>query len=366
MFTYIRKKIDLKLILILAGFYAISLVLSFMKAAYFKFNDVSYQNIGWKNLIINHFVVDYFAMMFFIIFAAITTKVMMDKKLSLLSIIPVHFILSLSIGFYLYFSSILFFVSIGRFSLSQINIPMHINGIIESLDKNFLLYFIMVLIIYTYYFIKKNREVENEKTLISAQLSRAKLNLLQSNLQPHFLFNTLNSISALVDINQKQAQNTIADLGDLLRELLDIGDENLITLQQELDMLVKYINIIEVRFSDHFTFTSEIDDDLLKANFPSLLLQPIIENSIKHGYYYNTTNLEVDLSIEKEGNRILISISNNGKLLEEDFQLSKTNIGIRNTIERLKTIYDNDFQYSMQNKKDKKGVITHISIPYLH
>jgi len=224
----------------------------------------------------------------------------------------------------------------------------------------------MVLIIYTYYFIKKNQEVENEKTLISAQLSRAKLNLLKSNLQPHFLFNTLNSISALIDINKSQAQNTIADLGNLLRELLDTGNKNLITLEQELNMLVKYINIIEVRFSDHFTFTSEIDDSLLNAKFPSLLLQPIIENSIKHGYDYNTTDLEVDLSIENDGKNILISISNNGKMLEQNFKLSETNIGIRNTLERLKTIYNNDFQYFMKNKKDNKGVITHISIPYIH
>ena len=66
MITYLKKKIDLKLILILAGFYAITLALSFMKAAYFKFNGISYKTIGWKNLIINHFVVDYFAMMIFI------------------------------------------------------------------------------------------------------------------------------------------------------------------------------------------------------------------------------------------------------------------------------------------------------------
>ena len=94
-------------------------------------------------------------------------------------------------------------------------------------------------------------------------------------------------------------------------------------------------------------------------------MQPIIENSIKHGYDYNTTNLEVDLSIEKENDCILISISNNGKLLESNFKLTEKNIGITNTIERLKTIYNNDFKYYMRNKKDGKGFITHISIPYI-
>ena len=365
MITQVIKKFDLKLILILSGFYAITLTISFVKVAYFKFYDLAYKSIGWKSLIIDHFVVDYFAVMTFIIFAAIATKIMIDKKIKLISIVAIHSLLSLSIGFFIYFGSIIFFVLIGRFSLSQINITTHINGIIRSLDVNFLIYFIMVLIIYTYYYVKKNQEVEIEKALIKSQLSNAKLNLLKSNLQPHFLFNTLNSISALVDIDKSQAQNTIADLGNLLRELLDTGNKNLITLEQELNILVKYINIIEVRFSDHFTFTSEIDDSLLKANFPSLLLQPIIENSIKHGYDYENTDLEVDLSIEKEDDRILISISNNGKILEKNFKLAKTNIGIKNTLERLKTIYNNDFQYYMKNKKDKSGIITHISIPYI-
>jgi LytS/YehU family sensor histidine kinase len=223
----------------------------------------------------------------------------------------------------------------------------------------------MVLIIYTFYYIKKNKEVEIETAIIKTQLTNAKLNLLKSNLQPHFLFNTLNSISALVDINKKQAQNTIADLGHLLRELLDIGNKNLINLEQELNMLVRYINIIEVRFSDHFLFTSDIDDELLNSSFPSLLLQPIIENSIKHGYDYEITDLEVHLSIEKENDRILISISNNGKMLEKEFTLSEKNIGIKNTIERLKTTYNNDYQFLMKNKNNKSGIITHISIPYI-
>ena len=365
MTNFLNKKLDLKLILILASFYAVTLFISFAKTAYFKFYELAYQTISWKNLIIDHFLVDYIAVMIYLIFAAYATKIMIAKKYKLSTILMIHFLLSLLLGFFIYFGSILFFVAIGRFSFTDINIPLHINGIIKSLDINFLLYFIMVLIIYTYYFIKKSNQAEFEKALIKSQLGNAKLNLLKSNLQPHFLFNTLNSISSLVDSNKKQAQNTIADLGNLLRELLDIGNKNLITLQQELNMLVKYINIIEVRFSDHFSFNAEIDDDLLTTEFPSLLLQPIIENSIKHGYDYEITDLEVILSIEKSNDRVLISISNNGKSLDQNFKLTEKNIGIKNTLERLKTIYNNDFQFYMRNKKDSNGIITHISIPYI-
>jgi two-component system LytT family sensor kinase len=365
MITHFLKKTDLKLILILAGFYAVTLSISFIKAAYLKNSNLYYQETSWADLFFNYFVVDYFAVMFFVSFAANITKKMIVKKIKIKHIVLTHFFLSLTLGFFIYLISVLYFVVIGKFTVSQIDISLHIGEIIKTMDLHFLLYFIMVSIIYSYYFIIENKKNEIENNLIKSQLTNAKLNLLKSNLQPHFLFNTLNSISALVDISKTQAQNTIADLGNLLRELLDTGNENLITLEQELNILVKYINIIEVRFSDHFTFTSEIDDALLKAYFPSLLLQPIIENSIKHGYDYNTTDLEVNLSIEREDERILISISNNGKILEKNFKLTKTNIGIKNTLERLKTTYNNDFQYYMKNKKDESGIITHISIPYI-
>jgi sensor histidine kinase YesM len=365
MLEFLRKKIDFKLFSILAGFYAITLGLIFFKTSILKYSESHYEDTSWSDLFFNYFVVDYFVVMLFISFAAYLTKLMIFKKIKTVFIIFIHFFLSLSLGFFIYIISVLYFVLIGKFTVDEIDISLHIDGIVRTMDVNFLLYFIMVSIIYSYYFIIENKKNEIEKNLIKSQLSSAKLNLLKSNLQPHFLFNTLNSISSLVDSNKKQAQNTIADLGNLLRELLDTSNKTLIPLEQELNILVKYINIIEVRFSDHFTFTSDIDESLLKTPFPSFLLQPIIENSIKHGYDYDTTDLEVFLSIEKSEERILISISNNGKTLGENFKLSKNNIGIKNTLERLKTIYNNDFQYYMKNKKNNDGIITHISIPYI-
>ena len=365
MIQYFKKKIDSKLVLILATFYAVTLSISFAKKSYFKFNGLEYTKTSWSDLFINYFILDYIVIMIFISLATLTTKMLIDKKLNWKLILVIHFSLSISLSFFINIVSALFLITIGKLSFSQIKVYDYLNAIMQVLDVNFLSYFSMVLIIYTFYYIKKNKEVEIEATIIKTQLTSAKLNLLKSNLQPHFLFNTLNSISALVDINKKQAQNTIADLGHLLRELLDVGNKNLISLQQELDMLVRYINIIEVRFSDHFLFTSDIDDELLDCSVLSLLLQPIIENSIKHGYDYETTDLEVHLSIEKENDRILILISNNGKLLEKDFALSEKNIGIKNTLERLKTTYNNDYQYLMKNKSDKSGVITYISIPYI-
>lgn len=363
---FLKKRIPAKLFFLIALFYGITLIISFTKYAYFKYKGYHYNDISWFDFFIEHFVIEYISVMVFAVFALLSTRYMIYKKIHLKYILLIHFSFSLFIGFFIYIGSTISLLIIGEYDLSQITFLDYLNDVLQDLDVNFLVYLTMILIIYSYYYVKKIEKIQIEKTSIKIQLSNAKLRLLKNNLQPHFLFNTLNSISALVDINKTQAQNTIADLANLLRELLDTGNKNLITLEQELNILVKYINIIEVRFSDHFTFTSEIDDRLLGASFPSFLLQPIIENSIKHGYDYNTTDLTVNLAIEKEGNRILISISNNGKLLEENFKLSETNIGIKNTLERLKTIYSNDFQYYMRNKKNKSGIITHISIPHIH
>ena len=362
---FLKKQIPTKLFLLIALFYAVTLVISFIKHAYFKYHGYHYRDISWLDFFVEYFVIDYLSVMFFSVFALITTRFLIFKRIRLKYILLIHFSFSLFIGFFIYIGSTFFLFLIGKNNDSQITFLGYLNDVLRDLDVNFLVYLTMILIIYSFYYVKKIERIQVEKSGIKEQLANAKLSLLKNNLQPHFLFNTLNSISALVDINKTQAQNTIADLANLLRELLDTGNKNLITLEQELNILVKYINIIEVRFSDHFTFTSEIDDSLLGASFPSFLLQPIIENSIKHGYDYNTTDLVVDLAIEKEEDRILISISNNGKMLEDDFKLSKTNIGIKNTLERLKTIYSNDFQYYMRNKKNRKGIITHISIPLI-
>ena len=107
------------------------------------------------------------------------------------------------------------------------------------------------------------------------------LNMLKAQLHPHFIFNTLNSISALVEIDKEKSQNLIADFGDLFRDILEFKDENLIPLRKELEILDKYIAIISVRFSDHLSIEKEIENDVENELVPHMLLQPMVENAIK-------------------------------------------------------------------------------------
>lgn len=361
----ILKRISSKLFLLIAIFYAVSLILSFIKYGYFKYLGYHYKDITWLDFFIEYFIVDYIAVMVFAVFALITTKYMIYKRFSLKLILIIHFSLSIFIGFFIYSGTIILLVLIGKHPVSQINFLDYLNHVIQDLDVNFLVYLTMVLIIYSYYYVKRIKKIQLEKSTIKEQLANTKLSLLKSNLRPHFLFNTLNSISSLIDTNSKQAQNTIADLGDLLREILDLGNETLIPLEKELNILEKYVNIINVRFSDHFSFTSDIDKELMKVKVPSLLLQPIIENSVKHGYSYNVTDLSVHLSVKKINDKVEILISNNGCPLSYRTKSSKGSIGLKNIVERLKTIYKDNYKFTIKNKKDNSGVITNINIPLL-
>jgi LytS/YehU family sensor histidine kinase len=219
----------------------------------------------------------------------------------------------------------------------------------------------MISIVYSFYYFQKTQKVELEKSQLSNQLSNARLNVLKYKLHPHFLFNTLNSISSLIESDTKLAQDTIADFGDLLRDLLELKDTSLIPLQEELTISKRYLDIMSLRFSDHLTVSINIEKNIDHVLVPSLILLPIIENSIKHGYSYNITKLEIELSILLKNNKIHITVKNNG----EPLKTTKPTYGngLQNTVDRLRLLYNNSYTYSMKNLQNKKGVITTIIIP---
>jgi LytS/YehU family sensor histidine kinase len=180
------------------------------------------------------------------------------------------------------------------------------------------------------------------------------------------MFNTLNSISSLIEIDIEKSQNLIADFGDLFRDILASTDDHLIPLNQEISMLNKYIEIVSVRFSDHLNISIDVDENLLDALVPSLLLQPLLENTIKHGYSYSNTELKVKISIYKQKKYLFIRIENNGALLKDSLEdLMNKGIGLKNTFDRLTTLFNDDFQFNLKNNHDETGVETIIKIPYV-
>ncbi|SNR83087.1 sensor histidine kinase [Lutibacter flavus] len=358
-----KKNIDIKLLKILILFYTITSIISLLKKVYLKVNGYSYQYAEWKDIILEGFLLDWVIVILFMSLIAITTKMMINQEMKWKFIISIHLFFSLFLGVAIYFFSSIVYLITGQISLAEIDIKSHFAGIVSVVDLNFLIYFSMISIVYSFYYFEKTKKIELEKSQLANQLTNAKMNVLKYKLHPHFLFNTLNSISSLIETDTKLAQNTVADFGDLLRDLLDLKDTNLIPLKEEISISKRYLDIMTLRFSDHLTININYDESLNNILIPSLILLPIVENSIKHGYSYDITNLKIQLSIIKKNDKIIFTIENNGAPIKT--KRIKYSNGLQNTIDRLKILYNNHFSYSMKNLKNKEGVVTKIVIPLM-
>lgn len=356
-----NKYIDIRLIKILIAFYSAVSLISLFKISYIKLKGLGFLNLTWSSILIEIILIDFIVVVIFMIIIAMTSKVMIIRKLNWKYIILIHLFFSILFGLFIYFFQFLFHLLLGEINLSKTNLSEYFPGIISTIDLNFLVYICMISIIYSYYYFLKIQITESERNKLDSQLKNAKLNILKHKIHPHFLFNTLNTISSLVVTDSKLAQNTIADFGDLLRDLLSLNDTSLITVKEEISISKRYLDIMDLRFSDHLSVDISIDSKIEKELIPSLILLPIIENSIKHGYSYNYLNLEIKLAVFKKNKKIIIYISNNGVPLKKD--AIKYNNGLTDTIERLNLLYKNNYTFTMKNLEEDKGIFTEIILP---
>ncbi len=364
--TNIKKKyIDLKLVLLLAGFYALFDLVMIAKTAYMQFFGMEKMPyFSWSRFLIDNLLFDYIIVVCFMTLIAISTKRFLRKNYSWIKIIFTHILFSILIGMVIRLIVDFYFILIGKMSFSEYDFELSIFKFMYVIDLNFLIYFAMVFIIYTYYYVKEVKKAEKREGKLEAQLVNTRMKMLSSQLQPHFLFNTLNSIAVLTDIDAGKAKDTIADLSDFLREILYDNDENRIPLEKELRILEFYLNIIRIRFSDHLEITKEIDESLLSKKVPALLLQPLLENSIKHGYDFNHTDLKVVVKIYSEDKALIIKVENNGAPVAlAHSQLLKRGMGLANINDRLGNLYGDNYFFELRNKNDDSGVETLIKIP---
>ncbi len=363
----LKKFIDIKLLKYLAVFYTIVVLLVQFRKSYYKVLDTpTYGPLSWGQLFNYGVFIDWIVVIVFMAFISYLTKLMFEKwgAKGWKKIIWVHLFFSFFIGYVIFFVTAVISFLIGETTVSEASRYMSFNHFIAVVEVNFLTYFAMIGIINVYYYIKKVRNIEIQKAQIETHLATANLNMLKAQLHPHFIFNTLNSISALVEIDTEKSQNLIADFGDLFRDILEFKDENLIPLYKELALLDKYIAIISVRFSDHLSIEKEIENNVENQLVPHMLLQPMVENALKHGYGYNTTELKIKLKIYKDEKYLFIEIENDGELLTKTFEeLLKNGTGLKNTQDRLKTLYGNEVSFKVENTKNNNKVVTFIKLP---
>lgn len=183
------------------------------------------------------------------------------------------------------------------------------------------------------------RTREREALELSSQLATARLQVLTAQLQPHFLFNTLHTIGSLiVQRNSDRAVQILAELGDLLRMTLERQDARLIPLADELEHLKRYLRIEETRFGDRLTVDWQVEPAALDALVPPLILQPIVENALKHGVSKRVEPSRIVLRAEVADGRLRVSVYNDGPQLANGWSAaSSLGFGLRNVRDRLVT-----------------------------
>jgi hypothetical protein len=233
-----------------------------------------------------------------------------------------------------------------------------------------LYYLALILALYAWGFYREWRagqRLTSELRVANAQLEtrlvRASLDALKMQLHPHFLFNTLNSITSLIRNGRTQeAEDIVAGLGELLRRALDHRQEARDVLERELDFLRRYLEIESIRFQDRLTVEWAISPKCLRALVPSLILQPLVENAMKHGISKDPDARVLRIAAERDGTRLLLTVYNDGPALPGDEELTH-GIGIQNTIARLNMLYGDDARLRLRDQPPR-GVRAEIIIPF--
>jgi LytS/YehU family sensor histidine kinase len=190
--------------------------------------------------------------------------------------------------------------------------------------------------------------------------------MLRYQLNPHFLFNTLNTISALVKFRENdKAHKMITQLGHFLRYSLDNDPALKISLQQEVDALMLYLDIEKTRFGERLVLQFDIDEEAKRGRVPSLLLQPLAENSIKYAVAVNENGGTIKLNASVQEDELLIELSDTGPGTASNDPPPRKGrrVGLRNTLQRLKTLYNDAYTFDI-NLHPSGGLQINIRIPY--
>lgn len=208
-----------------------------------------------------------------------------------------------------------------------------------------------------YYRMSKDRAIRASQ--LEARLAQSQLQMLRMQLQPHFLFNTLHSISALMHKDVRRADSMIAALSDLLRmSLKNIGAQE-VPLQTELEFLERYLEIMKLRFGDRLTVSMNVDAEARDARVPNLFLQPLVENSFRHGFG-DVGAGSVQITVQRDGDMLRCEVVDNGRGLRAGH---KEGVGLASTRQRLRHLYGDQQMFSLQGAPGE-GVHVTMAIPF--
>lgn len=224
-----------------------------------------------------------------------------------------------------------------------------------------LIFFVVTLIYYLYLSATQLAEKASRQSQLEAQVREGELKMLRAQINPHFLFNSLNSMSSLTLTDPMKAREMILKLSDFMRYSLSSHNEQPVTLQNEMESLRLYLEIEKVRFGERLIIEEDIQPDCLTALLPGMLLQPLYENAVKHGVYESTETVVIRTSAHKENGLVVISVSNN---IDPESVVTRkgAGIGLINVRSRLELFYGEKADLTVTRNDDSFNVT--VKFPY--
>lgn len=229
-----------------------------------------------------------------------------------------------------------------------------------ELHSDFLTYWALIGIEHAIDYQRRYRERALEASQLEARLAETQLLVLKSQLQPHFLFNTLNTISVLIGEDVHAAKRVLVLLSDLLRTTLKDTTAQEVPLAKEIELLRKYVEIEQIRYQDRLHVSIEVDPAALKAQVPNLILQPLVENAVRHGIARRATAGHLEIRVVREDGTLLLFVRDNGPGLSES---AVEGVGLGNTRARLAQLYGDAHRFELQNGVDG-GLTVSLAIPF--
>ena len=218
---------------------------------------------------------------------------------------------------------------------------------------------IWMLIYIVYHYVQKNRNDQLDRLRLESTVKELELKTIKSHINPHFIFNSLNSIRALVDENPQRARKAITELSNILRSSLQTEKLETVTLETELNIVKDYLALEQMRFEERLKIEFDIDEDTLDQQVPPMMLQTLVENAIKHGISKRIDGGKIKIIADFVDNHLELVVQNTGQL---NGYFNKDGFGVKSTEDRLNLLYQGKASFAIKNLSDKE-VESRITMP---
>jgi sensor histidine kinase YesM len=254
-------------------------------------------------------------------------------------------------------------VSLARLHNPATNIEQRLQMALTSLPSSVLTYWVFAGAAIGYSYYRRYAERDLQVARLETQLAETKLRVLKMQLDPHFLFNTLNSISALMRRDIEAADAMLEGLSQLLRMSLAHEAQQEVTLREELEFLELYLAIQQSRFRDKLAIEMDIDPEALDALVPHMILQPAVENALQHAVSAMVSDSRISVAARRTGTSLVMTISDNGPGFAAEALESPQGVGLQNTRRRLEALYAGEFGFNTRNAPGG-GAVVRMELPF--